>query len=1029
MGSDKVKIGLLHSQKGTMAFSESPLLEAELLAVDQINRQGGILGHQIESVIADGASDPETFAWEAEKLIVREGIKYIFGCWTSQSRKAVKKVVENHRALLWYPVQYEGFEESENIFYTGSSLNQQITPAIDWCLEQGWRNYYLLGSDYIYPITANKLIDSILKQTKGSIQKERYVPLGHTDFSEIIEELRSSLPHVVINTLNGDSNHHFFHQLSEAGLNAERLPILSTSIAEQELSRIGKPMKGHYTCWNYFQSLDNPLGLRFVQEFKKRYGKDRVVSDPIATAYSQIIMWNQIAESAGSLDIPAFCQSATNQTFDTPAGPMKTEANHHTAKKHVYIGKADGEANFEVVWQSDKYSQPLPWQGIETQQFPSSYLIKDILAKFPDIINVHSLLENTVKQRTKDLDKIKDKLRLVVQNMPMLMDAFDENLRVIVWNHECEKVTGYTAEEMIGNSNSLELLYPDPKYRKEIISELSALGQNFRNKEYTITCKDGSKKTIAWSNVSDVYPIPGWHTWAVGIDVTHRHKAEEALLESEQKFRELANSFDDMYFALDKDLKYTFWNKACEKFTNKTSDEMIGTSYFDFELNKGFEWMAEKYKEVIHSKESQCHEIPLTVNNRTFWYEIKAYPMQSGCAVLIKDISEKRKFEARIRRSEKMEAMGTLAGGIAHDFNNILGGMIGYTDMLLDDAEEGSIQRKNLKQIMKSAIRAKELVGQILTFSSQSPDQKSPIFIWKIVEEVIHLLRASIPTTIKIKTHLTQDTKPAIANATKIHEIVMNLCTNAAHAMQDKGILNISHEEIYIESELKGRAGVSPPGLYSVITIRDNGCGMPKDVLEHIFEPYFTTKNLGEGTGMGLAVVFGAIKYHKGNIKVRSEPKKGTTFEIYIPKSDVEIEKENEYPKEVPQGTERILFIDDEEILRDLGEDILTQLGYQVDTVSNGLTAIEKFQAAPDAYDLIITDQTMPEMTGLELSKRILSIRPNIPILLTTGYSKSINKTIIKSTGLKGLIPKPFRKIDIANKIREILETPISNEQ
>ncbi len=311
---------------------------------------------------------------------------------------------------------------------------------------------------------------------------------------------------------------------------------------------------------------------------------------------------------------------------------------------------------------------------------------------------------------------------------------------------------------------------------------------------------------------------------------------------------------------------------------------------------------------------------------------------------------------------------------------------------------------------------------QILAFSRQSDEIKTTVYLRPIIKEAVQLLRASLPSSISIKSRLAKDTKPVLADSTKIHEIIMNLCTNASYAMKDKGILEIKYSEEHLISELEGRIGMINPGFYSVITIKDNGCGMNEEIFSQIFEPFFTTKPVGHGTGMGLAVVFGIIQSHGGNIIIESKPSVGTMFKIYLPKTDEAIIEDDNKGMIIQGGTESILFVDDEEIINDVVKDILCDLGYKVTGFTDSIKALDTFKKTPESFDLVITDQTMPVLNGLELSKELLRIRQDIPIILCTGYSKLVNEENAIKAGIKGFLMKPIRRQDLAHKIRYILD-------
>ncbi len=286
-----IRVGVLHSLSGTMAADEKPLAAAAQMAVDEINEAGGVLGKQVEVVLRDGESDPAIFAAKARELLAQEEVRTIFGCWMSSSRKAVKPIVEAHNGLLWYPIQYEGLEQSPNIIYTGSCLNQQIEPAVTWALSQGKRRCFLVGSDYVFPRTANSLIRTLVSQGGGCVLAERLTPLGSHDLAEVADAIAEARPDIVFNTINGDSNLTFFREFSKTVGDAGDCPIMSFSFSEAGLRELPREAAGHYACWSYFQRLETPKNRRFLERYTRRFGPDTVVSDPIVTAYMQVYLW------------------------------------------------------------------------------------------------------------------------------------------------------------------------------------------------------------------------------------------------------------------------------------------------------------------------------------------------------------------------------------------------------------------------------------------------------------------------------------------------------------------------------------------------------------------------------------------------------------------------------------------------------------------------------------------------------------------------------------------------------------------
>lgn len=362
-GGDTIKVGILHSLSGTMAISEKSVVDAEQLAIEEINKAGGVLGKQIQAIVEDGASNWDTFREKATKLIDQDKVVTVFGCWTSASRKNVLPVFESKNHMLWYPVQYEGQECSQDIFYTGAAPNQQIEPAVDWLLENKGKEFFLVGSDYVFPRTANTIIKAQLQAKNGKTVGEDYLPLGNTEVTPIITKIKAALPNggVIFNTLNGDSNVAFFKQMQGAGLSPDKYPVMSVSIAEEEVKAIGAEyLKGHYASWNYFMTVDTPENKKFVEAFKAKYGNDRVTNDPMEAAYIMVYLWKQAVEKAKTTDIEAVKTAALGQTFNAPEGKVSLDKNHHLAK-FVRIGEVGEDGLFKIVYSSKEAVKPVPW--------------------------------------------------------------------------------------------------------------------------------------------------------------------------------------------------------------------------------------------------------------------------------------------------------------------------------------------------------------------------------------------------------------------------------------------------------------------------------------------------------------------------------------------------------------------------------------------------------------------------------------------------------------------------------------------
>ncbi|MCK5242905.1 urea ABC transporter substrate-binding protein [bacterium] len=369
---DVIKVGILHSLSGTMSISEVAVKDGELLAIEEINAAGGILGKQIVPVIEDGASDWPTFAEKAKKLIMRDKVDVVFGCWTSASRKAVLPVFEKYNHLLVYPVQYEGLEASKNIIYTGATANQQIMPGVSWLLKNKYKKFYLLGSDYVFPRTANLIVKAQLKAEGGILVGEEYTPLGHTEYSTIINKIKAAKPDIVFNSLNGDSNVGFFKQLRAAGITAKDIPTMSVSIAEDEIRGIGaENMLNHFAVWNYFMSMKTPENEKFVKAYKKRFGQDRVTDDPIEANYFGVYLWAKAVEAAGTSDVNKVRVAMRGMKFKAPQGWVSIDPKNNHTRKIVQVGKVNADGQFDILWTSKSQVDPDP--------FPSLVSNKEVL--------------------------------------------------------------------------------------------------------------------------------------------------------------------------------------------------------------------------------------------------------------------------------------------------------------------------------------------------------------------------------------------------------------------------------------------------------------------------------------------------------------------------------------------------------------------------------------------------------------------------------------------------------------------------
>ncbi len=602
----------------------------------------------------------------------------------------------------------------------------------------------------------------------------------------------------------------------------------------------------------------------------------------------------------------------------------------------------------------------------------------------------------------------------------------------LLWmSPSCEKTTGYTPAEFMKDPGLIGRMV-DPRDKGRFMEhqavEMSA--EPILDVDFRIVHKSG--RTV-WIDHHCV-PIHRADGSFLGRrvsnrDFTERKRMEQALKESEEQFRALVDGAPDPIF-VEVDACFAYLNEAALGLFGAASlEQLLGRPVIDRYHPDAWKSVSQRLETVRSEKRRvpKQERVCLRLDGTPIPVESSAAPVvfegRNGVLIFLQDISERRQIEAHLQQAQKMEAIGALAGGIAHDFNNLLFPILGLSEILIEDLPEGSLERENVAEIIKAARRAADLVNQILSFSRQAEHKKIPIRIQQVLKEVGKLVRATIPANIEIRQDIQADCGPVLADPTNLHQVAMNLVTNAFHAVeQNGGAIGIELQQTTLGAE--DTAGTSlAPGDYARLTVSDNGSGIPADLLPKIFDPYFTTKPQGKGTGLGLSVVYGIVKEHGGEIRVRSDVGQGTAFTIYLPLIPKD---ETSGPPAAaavhPTGSERILLVDDEEAVARMEKQMLERLGYRVTTCTGSIEALETFKADPAAFDLIITDMSMPRLTGDRMARQMMALKPGLPVILCTGFSEQITPQMAASMGIKGFLMKPVVRGELAATVRKLLD-------
>jgi PAS domain S-box-containing protein len=661
-------------------------------------------------------------------------------------------------------------------------------------------------------------------------------------------------------------------------------------------------------------------------------------------------------------------------------------------------------------------------------------LIHKLEAKMVQLQKTQDALRGEVargKQLEKALRASEKQFRAFVENSVdgvLVTDA--ETSRMVYANPAIRHLLGYSQQEMA--EMTVAQIYPVQDL-ESVQKQFEDLAKGLKPMARAVPCRRKNGTTVYVDIAAKPFELDGSY-FVVGFfrDVTERLKAEE----ERRRLAEVVTHSPNIVMIMDTQRRIQYVNPAFERITGFSAAEAVGQTPSLLENGMHDHSFFKEMWNIIRTGSQWTGRITnKRRDGRLYNLEADIISIKDeddrikNFAAIMRDITHEEDMAAQLRQAQKMEAIGTLAGGIAHDFNNILTALLGFSELGLMTSGKGSRTHEHFSAIYDAGQRAKDLVAQILTFSRLNEECHKPIYLFTILKEALKLLRSTLPSTITFKTNICKENIYIMADATAIHQIVMNLCTNAAHAMQRHGgTLTVNLEKVVLTSKETAVHSHIKPGPHLKLSIGDTGHGMTRDVLDHIFEPYFTTKEKGEGTGLGLSVVHGIVQNHGGMITVNSEPGNGSTFDIFFPVVAVKYKAAKPRPEQVPRGSERILFVDDEIPLVRLAQQMLTSLGYEVTTFTDSREALADFEAFPEKYDMVISDMTMPHLTGQDLARIMLALRPGIPFILCTGYSSKLNQEQIKAAGIKSVLKKPFSLATISKQIRVIFDADACGE-